>query len=148
MFELSIKHGSPTLHNSVLRKWFGIVSLIRNAFNKGLCLFFSISFIRHFEQNIASGHLHSRNVNTSIYVFRIFSGGPSKTGRERMTTYLEETSSKITVQNGDNIFATFSWSLIDCSYTHFWNVELRCIFFLFPKLTDKIHSSLLRISQI
>jgi len=90
--------------------------------------FFSrVSFIRHLEQNIASGHQHSRNVNTSIYVFRILSGGSAKTGKERVTAYLEETSSKITVQHGDNIFATFSWSLIDCSYIYFRNAELRCI---------------------
>jgi hypothetical protein len=78
-----------------------------------------VSFIRHLEQNIASGHQHSRNVNISIYVLRIFSGGQAKTGREKMTAYLEETSSKNTVQHGDNIFVTFSLSLIDCSYIYF-----------------------------
>jgi len=64
--------------------------------------------MEHLEQDITSFHQHSRNVNTSIYMFRIFSGGPAERGRERMTASLEEISSKITVLPGDNIFATFS----------------------------------------
>jgi hypothetical protein len=54
----------------------------------------------------------------SIYVFRIFSGGPAQRGRERVTAYWEESSSKITVLRGDITFAMFSWKLIDCSYIY------------------------------
>ena len=75
---------------------------------KASAFFSRVSFIRHLEQNATSGHQHSRNVNTSIYVFRIFSGGPAKRGKEGMTASLGETSSNITVLQGDNIFATFS----------------------------------------
>jgi hypothetical protein len=145
MLKLSIKHGSSTLHNSVHRKWFGRVSLLRNAFVKGLCLYGL--FIIHLKQTIASGHQYSRNVNISICVFRIFSGGLVKRGRERITASLEETSSKITVLHADNIFVVFSWKLIDCLYIYFRNSKLR-LFFLFPKLTDRMHSSLLRVSQV